>query len=168
MQTCSDPFFPLKTEGSYCQVACIGPELAANAGRLTRRGGRNRKLLHNSFDRSSKGLQCRTAAVPTPASPASPQPRRRDNAASLAWTAMQPCLCSGPRCVCVTPKMRPAAKRAPREKVTRRNLPTEGSDSLLRINQILTQTSVGHVHIMMTMQVPSVDVKLNILVLCKS
>ena len=37
MQTCSDPFFPLKTEGSYCQVACIGPELAANAGRLTRR-----------------------------------------------------------------------------------------------------------------------------------
>ena len=84
MQTCSDPFFPLKTEGSYCQVACIGPELAANAGRLTRRGGRNRKLLHNSFDRSSKGLQCRTAAVPTPASPALPQPRRRDNAASLA------------------------------------------------------------------------------------
>ena len=47
-------------------------------------GGRNRKLLHNSFDRSSKGLQCRTAAVPTPASPAVPQPRRRDNAASLA------------------------------------------------------------------------------------
>ena len=88
---------------------------------------------------------------------------------SLAWRAMQPCLCSGsPRCVCVTPKMRPAAKRAPREKVTRRNLPTEGSESPLGINLFLTQTSVGHAHIMMTMQVPSVDVKLNILVLCKS
>ena len=41
----------------------------------------------------SKGLQCRTAAVPTPAVP---RPLRHDNAASLAYGALQGC---NPACV---------------------------------------------------------------------
>ena len=97
-----------------------------------------------------------------------PKTRQRCIARSLEERCNPACVRAPGVYVCVTPKMRPAAKRAPREKVTRRNLPTEGSESPLGINLFLTQTSVGHAHIMMTMQAPSVDVKLNILVLCKS